>query len=497
MVKFQFKDFSCCCNKEHKKYTSFCIDCKKNLCILCNKTHKKHNVQKFSDLYKLSKEEKKELKNKIDEQKQKIEKIKIILDTWLKRTAIIIEKYKKKLELYWELNNIIFNRYDISKNYYEEIKNIENIRNDFDNQFLELLKSENDCKKQNDIILKILNNENQKQKLYEKSKKNENENIKIEMKTFHKINTLGNIENICELKKENFFVINARNNNEDIVYIFKKSENKIDDQIFIGSIIEGGKIMSLTELKNGNLLIVQKKCFKIIKILKEKKEIKIIQNRKLGNEEFIQIIELINGYLVSIIYIANEVNYRIELWDKNLMEDLYESKEKHLPNKKPIFLKEINKDSFLVYFYEGMSIYSSKKCQEIIQLTRINKPQIIKDIISINEDIIFIIYHDSIMIYNLLLNKNSNYYKLGFNVHFICKIPNSNNSFLTNYIKNNNFGLIPLIYDSFNQKINLGEQIKTNHEKEITNVKFLSSEELITVSLDKSLKFWKIKKKNI
>ena len=496
MVNFKLKDYSCCCNKGLKKYSNFCIDCKKNLCVLCNKTHKEHKVKKFSELFKLSKEEKKEFKNKLDEQKLKIEKIKNIIDTWLVRTKKILEMYKKKLELYWELNNIILNKYDISKNYYEEIKNIENIRNDFDNLFLELLKSENNFTKQNDIILKLLNNQNKKEKV--KDNLNiEDENVQFEIEKLFRNEYKGNIENICELKKENFLVINIRENNKEVLYIYRKSENKIYDQIYFISPIEGGKIKSLTELKNGNLLIVQKKYFKIIKLSNAKKEINIIQNHKLEIEEFIQIIELINGYLVSIIFIPNELNNIITIWDKNLINDLYEKKDDKKFNKKPVFIKEINNYSFLIYFSEEMSIYNSKKFIEIKKLSRINTTEIIKDIILINEDIIFLIYRDGLMIYNLLINKNSKYYKLNYYLNFITNIPNSNNIFLTNYSEGNNFGLIPLMYDSFIQKINLGEMIKSNHKNEITNIKFLSSNEFITGSLDNFSKYWKIKKKKV
>ena len=496
MVDFKFKDYSCCCNKGLKKYSNYCIDCKKNICVLCNKAHKEHKVKKFSELFKLSKEEKKEFKNKIDEQKLKIEKVKNIIDTWLKRTKRILDIYKKKLELYWELNTIMLNKYDISKNYYEEIKNIEYIRDDFDNHFLELLKSENNFTKQNDIILKLLNNENKKQKVND-NLNIENENIKFEIEKLFRNDFKGNIGNICELKKEKFLIINIRKDKKEELYIYKISENNVYDQIYFISQIEGGKIISLTELKSGNLLILQKKYFKIIKISNTKKEINIIQNQKLEIEEFIQITELINGNLASIIFIPNELNNIITIWEKNLISDLYEKKVEKLSNKKPIFIKEINNYSFLVYFPEEISIYSSKTIQEIQKLSRINKAETIKDIILINEDIIFLIYKDGLMIYSLLLKKSSKYYILNYNLNFITNFPNSNNIFLTNYSEGNNFGLIPLMYDSFIQKITLGDVIKSNHSKEITIIKFLSSDELVTVSLDQTLKYWKIKKKKL
>ena len=112
MVEFSKKDYSCCCKKSNKKFICFCFDCNKNLCILCNEEHKGHIIKNFNELFQLTKEEKKGMKKKLEKQKEKIDKIKIILDNWLIRTKKCLENYKKNLDLYWEINNIIFNKYN-------------------------------------------------------------------------------------------------------------------------------------------------------------------------------------------------------------------------------------------------------------------------------------------------------------------------------------------------------------------------------------------------
>ena len=498
MTNIKLKDYTCCCKKDNKKFTTFCLGCKKNLCNLCNKDHKEHKIKKFSELFKLKKDEKKEFKKKLDEQKVNIDKIKNIIDAWLERTKKFLERYKKELELYWEINNIIFNKYDIAKNFYEEIKNIENIRDDFDNHFMELLKSENDFKKQNDIIFMLLN---ENQYAYKNKKENkiivkdeEKEFEKIKLEKLSEMNYGGNIMNICELKKKNFLIVNISYNKKEELYIYKKSENKIYDQIHFISAIEGGKIISLTELKNGNLLIVQKKYFKIIRISTIEKEINIIQNQNIEAEDFIQIIELINGYLASISFNTNGGN-NIILWEKNLLNDLYENKVEDHPIKKPIFIMEINKDSFLVYFIDGfISIYSSKKNKELYKLNKININGI-KNIIPINEEIILLIYSNGVMIYNLSLKKNSKFFTFNYNLNDVCSL--SNNIFLANFTQERNFGLIPLIYDSFLQKIVLGDKLIDIHINEISKIILLSSGELVTASKDKFMKIWKIKKNNV
>ena len=200
--------------------------------------------------------------------------------------------------------------------------------------------------------------------------------------------------------------------------------------------------------------------------------------------------------MASISFNSNGGN-NIILWEKNLLNDLYEKQveiEDH-PIKKPIFIMEINKDSFLVYFVDGIiSIYSSKKNKQLYKLNKININGI-KNIIPINEEIILLIYSNGVMIYNLSLKKNSKFFTFNYNLNDVCSL--SNNIFLANFTQERNFGLIPLIYDSFLQKIVLGDNLLDIHINEISKIILLSSGELVTASKDKFMKIWKIKKNNV
>ena len=49
MIDFKYKDYKCCCSNKGKKYNSFCLTCKKNLCQLCNENHKKGMKKKISE----------------------------------------------------------------------------------------------------------------------------------------------------------------------------------------------------------------------------------------------------------------------------------------------------------------------------------------------------------------------------------------------------------------------------------------------------------------
>ena len=497
MVEFSKKDYSCCCKKSNKKFICFCFDCNKNLCILCNEEHKGHIIKNFNELFQLTKEEKKGMKKKLEKQKEKIDKIKIILDNWLIRTKKCLENYKKNLDLYWEINNIIFNKYNSSKKFYEEIKNIENIRDDFDEHFISLLKSENDLKKQNDIILKLLNeNENN---IIIRDKKEEKVMFNLERIGEKKLS--GEVRNLCELKrnKENYLVVNVsiakeRNIVEELD-IYKKSENNIYDQIYSIFTIEGGKILSLSELKNGNLLLVQRKYFKIIDIEKETDK-KIIQNQNFELISIIQIIELINGNLVSISYNPNEGS-NVIIWEKNLIKDLYEKKLTKSLTKIPGLIMELNQNSFLIYFNEGIISIYNLKTNKINNCTNISKtPNEIQKMIKINEGNILFIFKKCALIYNIFLNQISKIYIINFECIDICKIPNYN-IYFSNISEKGKFGLIHLYFDFFLQKLDLGESIFDIHTNEITCLKLINDSNLVTGSLDKSMKIWKIKKRKI
>ena len=487
MIDFAQKDYICCCDKSLNKFIIFCLDCKKNICVNCKVHHSKHNIKNFSDIYKLSKEEKSELKKILIEQKKNVKKVNKILDDWLIRTKKLIDNYKKKLELYEKLNNIILNAYRSNNKYYEEIKNIENIRYDFDQHFQDLLKFESDPIKQNNIIFRLLN-----EKDINPNKSNQTEKIELENIISHKLE--GKVKKICEIKKENLLVVNIIKNEfkTDQLNIYKKSENNNYDQLHMIQTIDGGTIQNISELKSGKLLIVQKKCFKIASVTKTKTKFDIIQNQS-DIDNFIQIKELNNGFLVSMSFIPNAQN-NIILWENNLMSNLYEKIEVSHPIQIPETMLEINNNSFLVYFKDSIiSLYDSNTNKEKGKMIKINNTYGIKNMIKINEDNVLLLYPNGAIIYNYALIEISNFYTFEFKILDLCQIPNSNNIFLTSIYRQNDYDLIHLILDFFNQKINLGESIKNNHEGAITCTNILNNGDLVTGSLDNSIKIWKIK----
>lgn len=520
MVDYDKKDYICFCSKYLKKYIGFCLRCNKNFCILCKKEHKKHNNKDFTSLYKLGEIQKKNFKDKIKEQKELIQKFITIVDNWLERTKTFFDIYKKKLQLYWEINNNIFSHYSVANNYYNEIKNIENIRFDFGENITNLIKAENDFKLQNQIILKILN---------ENIRYKEENNIKKEkipkLNLIQKDNELnGNVMHICELKKEELLVLNIKENKKQELHVYKidkKEKGNFKPHIF--SVVEDGEIISLSELKNGHLLMAQKKCFKIIGITKTKTEINIIQKEKLL---FInQIIELINGNLITNSSNKNNI-YSVSFWEKNQVSDSYENTKVNILGESPhmaISLLEINKDSFLILNKEGSDI--EQNTYLFLDIYRFNQKENAKEklnvshclrfkieskfikMIKYDEENIICLFEKGANTINLISEQKSDLYDLRIkndNIYKniepnsittilfdICKVPNSKNYFLVSFKeiskKDITCGVKMLQFDLFSHEIRAIDYIYKSKIDISIRCLFPLSNDIILMGSDKKI----------
>ena len=169
--------------------------------------------------------------------------------------------------------------------------------------------------KQSKLIFKFLKEYFLRFPRPEDSKINVLNNIK-KIKITYEFN--GPINHLCELKKEDLLIVNITNpnNNNEELYIYKKKPDFNFNEIH-SSIIEHDKILSLSELKNGNLLIIQNKAFKIYEINKKQKVIKLIQEKEIKEQNyyFKDILELFNGYLVSLSVNFDKKN-KIIFWKK-------------------------------------------------------------------------------------------------------------------------------------------------------------------------------------
>ena len=483
LIKFKNKDYICGCNKKEKKFSGFCIKCNKNLCIGCIGKHSEHEPKKFGDLFHLSKEQKKDISIKLEFQEKCINIFNEIIDNWLKRIKEIIDKYKIKLELYHKINCIIFNQYNPSKNNYESIKNAENMCFYFDENFTNLIDSKDDFIRQNTFIFNLINDNMDKNKhfvqiLNDRQKKlNLKETIKKD----------GSVKHLCQLKKKEIFIAeiyNENTNKEELCFFKEYKKEKLE---FLFSINEENKILNIKELKDGNLLIINKKQFKILDISNTRNSSLTIQESK-NDYNFIDIIELINGYLVGISYFLNNNNNYIIFFKKNLINGFYE-KEKKKEIHKPISIMEINKEKFVVLFKNNdLIIYDSKKAEET-ELITINSLFNLKKMIKIEKDGI-LFYNENYLALFSILSLKIIYFKRDFIIIDICNFYNSNKYFLGSFYEGNDHGFILLEINLLKYEIYTKIKFNNRHSMKINCIFQLSNGDIVSGSDDKTIKIW-------
>ena len=284
--------------------------------------------------------------------------------------------------------------------------------------------------------------------------------------------------------------------NEDIhkdeLWIYKRiKENKKEKIVEHFSLINEENILSLKELNNGYLLIVQNNNFKINRISKSENSIKEIQNKKLENDEhFKDIIELINGYLISISYseIDNSKN-KIIIWNKNLMSGNYEIYKIISIKDKPMSLLEINKNHFVIFSEEqNLFAYYSKSGEEYQKINIKSKFPFIK-MIKVIEDGILFLYEKYLILFCL----SSLQIKKSLIEDFItniCYIDNSNNYFLASFSNQDNNGIFLLNIDLTKYIIFKTKIIINNaHSMRINYISQLNNANIITGD-DETIKIW-------
>ena len=487
-IDFKERDYKCLCNNQNKKFIQFCVNCNRHLCQLCLEKHINHITIKLHESKKLNKEK---LKEKLESQKSIIKHFNKIIDEWLNLVSKKINEYKKKLELYVKINENIIEEYNLSN--YKSIKNAHYLNFDFDDIVLNIIRAEYDIKKQTEIIFTYLN---EAMKNYitsnQKGKEIQNFEEKYSLASLYKVN------NICELKKKGFIVLDfSKNDDEEEIKMIKKTKdyNFEEEMKYLSN--EKEKILSMSELRNGNLLILQKTQFKILEIDDDGHPFTIQTKKADDTTNFIQMIELTNGYLISLSQIINNENNEnnemkdMIFWKKNLINGEYD-KYKSITKEKAIYLIERDKNSFLVYDDNGgICSYDSFTCKETkFGSITINWSRIFKKMFKVTENDILFIYQELIAFSNLI---SKSFNKKDIIYEDICYAPNSNNSFLATYIKNSNNvnGIDVISYNPLNKKITISYSQNNLHRKKINLLLVLSNDNLITCSEDE-IKIWKI-----
>ena len=318
-----------------------------------------------------------------------------------------------------------------------------------------------------------------------------NNNIKLkDSKTLDCI-----VNNICEMKKKEMLIISCIDEETNINKLLIASKKSTDYKLneLICTEIVDNKILSLSELKNGNLLMVQTKQFKIYEINRVG-FFNNIQTVTINDIiEFKQIIELVNRYLVSISLNQNNKS-EIIFWKQNLISGYYE-KEKTIEKDKAMSITEFNKTSFLVYFKDDdiYSFNSNTGKQHIIGNIKTEFPKNIIKMILLGENNILLVYQECIGLLNLtslMVRYLSNAY------NNICPVPFSCNNLIASFsekIKKKKYNNLYLIRCNLsNNGIKDEKYFENPHTNIIKCIYPLKNGDIITCSLDKTIKIWKI-----
>ena len=487
LIDYKTKEYTCYCNNNGLKFIGYCFDCQKNFCELCQKEHTKHNTKLFENI----KIEKEKMIQKMNEQKNIILKFNKIIDEWLERVKEFIDLYKKKLELCLKINEKIIEQYDVNKKNYKFIKNIEYMCFDFEDIVINLIKEENNTKLHNKIICNFINENMRKYIELENNKKKGP--IQLELKYSKKFKAA--LTNICELKKKEILVLNVSENLDktpQFLYICLKTADYNITKSYCSE-IEENEILDLLELKNGNLLMIQKNSFNIFDVDKVG-SFQLIENQKTDNlMEIIQIIELINGCLISINsgFLENEIIF----WKKNLIKGHYEiSKKKTLKGAK--YILEYDKKSFLVYCLKNkLYLFDSNTGKgKYLGMILSDIPANFQKMMKVEEKGILLFFKECLIMLNM---ETLAFIQIKKTFLHINSFSNSKNTFIgcssekINKINKNELYLIKcdLVKNDIIYK-------KLSEHSEVINFIFsFDNGDIITFSLDNTIKMWKLGEK--
>jgi len=193
IIKYEEKYYIC--GKHNNKYNSYCMKCKKDICILCEQEHNNHKL--INDGKLIPKIE--EYKNKIKELRENIDKLKENIKEIIDNLNKVIEN----LEIYYKIGNEILNNYDNKNINYEILYNI------------------NEININNENIIKDINNINNDKNINNKFKKINN----IYNKIYDKIDEITIIYNIKGIEdKIRIFNSEFVKNNKDKCKIIFEDE---------------------------------------------------------------------------------------------------------------------------------------------------------------------------------------------------------------------------------------------------------------------------------
>ena len=237
------------CDDHGESFTSYCFKCKMNLCFICEKEkHSSHIVKSFNQMD--NNDDKNKLNKKIKKFREKIDKMKMIINNIINICNKVIDSY----EIFYNINKDIYDNINIKYRNIQKLKNQEFINNEIeiDNELDSIIKEKN-IESQFSKILKIYS----KLEDHNYDNINSDDSIIIQYKIDEKrIKIFGN-----EFVKNN--EKNCQINYEDNTYNLSEYIEIDQENIKNNDILE----IKLIGIKNiTNAYFMFHKCFSLISI---------------------------------------------------------------------------------------------------------------------------------------------------------------------------------------------------------------------------------------
>ena len=228
------------CNKHNAKFSSYCLNCNRNLCSECEMNHNinrnkdYHKIIHFYEILSNNDEYIKNLKKEMEKFKIKLDSLKIELF----QIENIINSVMNNYEIYYKIYNDMVNNYNIETRNYHILKNITNIKLDevFEDlnkineeghlfkKFENIYEIYNKMNCQNEIIIQYLPENSKKLRLFgTKFVVNNRNKFKIILN-----NQILELNDIIIINNDLRKYINSKNGILEIKLKINKNQNLID-----------------------------------------------------------------------------------------------------------------------------------------------------------------------------------------------------------------------------------------------------------------------------
>ena len=458
--------FDSMCIKHLNTFSSYCITCKRNLCVYCMNEHENHKKVDLSNII-FTKDEKNELIYKIKEFKESIDKIDIIKNEIIKE----LEKYKENNLILIKFIEELLGTYEYEDKKhnmnYNVIQNLKNIQNNYSNNKFHIL--EKIIEKSNNFISFIQNIQNIK-----------NSKELNSLKCTKTIKSHSNSVNHISILKDGRLA-SCSSDKSLIIYDIKTFEPQIICKI------HSSTIYSFTQLEDGRIITCSEdQTMKMIKLDKEKYT---IEQTLEGHKGYVvKIIEFNTNELISI---SNDTS--MKFWNIN------QENRNFICVKSVTFQNNINYNIGILKIKENEFVTVSNGDNKI-KFWDYTNYSLIKEIKGINP--CFTYHHICLINENILCVGNYDSQGLFlFNINsreFIKKITGFQNSyafiecmdgtFLCGAKEYNVFKIIKFKYENDDlKKINEINQVSTSY---INDVIELYDGSIVTCGSDNLIKIW-------